>query len=136
MKALLYWLGIIAALSIIATAVWCPVSLSDIVFLRQRWEARRIRSTTDPIAVQRWATNLLALHNHDDVPYYEFHSTNIPADILALYPETPTVGAGRNFVVIHWGRAHPSFRVGATNFVLTNRLAMPWTPGVYLMIAE
>ena len=136
MKTPLRWLVILAALGIVAAAVWWPVSLSDVVFLRQRWEARRIRNHADPAALQRWATNLLAGHAQDEMPYYDPHSTHIPTDILALYPGTPAMGAGRDCVVIHWGRGHPSIHVGATNFVLINRLAVPWSPGVYLMIAE
>ncbi len=116
--------------------VWCLMSPRDVLLLSRRLEARRIRRHVDSIALQRWAAVVLVAHSNDEALFYDPHTTNVPADVFALYPEAPNVGARRDSVVIHWGRAHPSIHVGATNFVLTSPVAMRWCPGVYLVLAE
>jgi hypothetical protein len=136
MKTTLRWLAILAATGVVCAFLWFHVSLSDVVFFRQRLEARRIRKHSDPVALQRWATNMLALHSRDEDFYFDPHSTNVPSDILSLYPRPPAVVAGRDSLTIVWGRGHPVVHVGTTNFVLTNRLAVRWISGVYLMISE
>ena len=136
MKARFLWITVLAALGVLFAIARRPLSLGDVVFVRQRLQAHRIKSHADPVALQCWATNMLAAHSKDEAVYYDLHSTNVPADILALYPGRPAVVAGRDSLVIHWGRTHPSIHVGATNFTLTKPLAMRWSPGVYLVLAE
>lgn len=136
MKSRSRWIAFLAASAFVSVVVWGPISLRDVVFMRQRFQARRIKVQADPVALQRWAVNLLVAHSREEGSYYDLNSTNVPADILALYPGAPSVAAGRDSVVIHWGRSHPSIHVGNTNFSMRKPLAMQWRPGVYLVLAE
>jgi hypothetical protein len=130
---LLVPLGIVGVLCAVLSG---PVSFRDVIFFRQRLEARRVRKQCDAFALQRWATNLLALHGRDQEPYYDPRGTNLPGDILAVYSWPPAVVGGRDSVSVVWGRGHPVIHVGGSDFVLTNRLAARWIPDVYVISSK
>lgn len=101
------------------------------VFVWHRF-VRRVKAEVDPLALQRWATNFLALHPDDY--FFDVRGTNAPVDIIRLYRLRPSVATlpERRSVIIAWGRGHPSIHVGGPDFVSTNRAAQMWVPGVFL----
>ena len=101
-----------------------------------RWLAFQAKRRVNPVELQQWATNLLAIHGRRLGGYQDFYGTNMPSSLRKVMPGYPNVRINSPDEVWICGESKggPFLVVGAPSLATpTNQNFFPWKPGIYFV---